>query len=81
MFCHLNSQQLRRVIELVEIKKCQNGEVIYEKGPCEKEYAYLVLFGEVYLYNGNLEQKPSMNELDLASRATVPLIKRYQLAS
>ena len=50
-FKHVNSQMLRRVIELVEIRHLHNGEIIF-KGGTTADTAYLVLFGAVYLSKG-----------------------------
>lgn len=60
---HINSQLLRRVIELVEIEHLAGGELIYRKGEANQT-AYLVLFGQVILFEG---ETPTHDELKRAS--------------
>ena len=75
-FRHIGLQGLRRVIELVQIQQFENGGIIFNKDT-ESEHAYLVLFGEVYLYeNEHPAAKPSLEQLDDASRATAPSMKK-----
>ena len=31
-FCHMNNQALRRALELIELKKFESGEIIFNKG-------------------------------------------------
>ena len=45
---------MRRVIELVSIETFQKGEKLFEKGQTS-EVCYLVLYGDAFIYNGDLE--------------------------
>ena len=54
----MSNQVLRRVLELIEVKKYQSGQIIHRKGT-ESDIAHLVLYGEVFLFGQN-EGKDAM---------------------
>ena len=83
-FCHMSNQVLRRVLELIEIKNYQSGELIHRKGT-EADIAHLVLYGEVFLFGSSdgkdaMEiEAPSKEELALASRSSSNTMKKLKV--
>ena len=67
---------MRRVLELIQLRRCESGQIIFNKGE-QSENAYILLFGEAYLYDR--EEAPSTDELDLASRSNATNMKKIKV--
>lgn len=76
----MNNQVLRRVLELIEVRKYESGQVIATKG-AESEHVHLVLHGEVFLFDpkSSCEEIPSKEDLALASRSTTTTMKKLSV--
>ena len=77
----MNNQVLRRVLELIEVRKYESGQVIATKG-AESEHVHLVLHGEVFLFDpksADSEETPSKEDLAMVSRSTTTTMKKLSL--
>lgn len=63
------------MLELVQIEEYASGEIIFNKQD-DPDFAFMVLFGQVYLYDR--PDVPLESELDLVSRATKPSMKKIE---
>ena len=67
------------MLELIEVKKVDSGEIILNKGD-ESECAHLILYGEVYLFDSEKFATPLSNEdLTMAIRSNSTAMKKVSV--
>ena len=67
------------MLELIQIKKFESGEIILNKGD-QSEFAHLILYGEVYLFDSSqYAAPPSKEDLAKISRANSTTMKKLQV--
>ena len=67
------------MLALIEVKKVESGDIIFNKGD-ESEFAHLILYGEVFLFDSDKFDTPLSNEdLALASRSNSTAMKKVSI--